>query len=55
MQVVVDAVQINRGIRGPGHREILGSEVIFSEQVVQLELAGVATFTHSSFFGSEGG
>ena len=53
MQVVVNAVQIDRCILGAGHREIFGCEVILSEEVVQLELAGVAGRAHGLLFGRQ--
>ena len=53
MQVVVDPVEVNRSIGRSGRRELFRSEVIFSEQVVQFELAGVSGFSHPSFFGRE--
>ena len=50
VQVIVNAIQINRCVVWPGHSEFFGGEVILSEEIVQLELAGVPGGTHGAFF-----
>lgn len=51
----MDAVEVDRRVFGPRERELLRSEVVFAEEVVQLELAGVALLAHPVFFWRECG
>lgn len=51
MEIIVDAVEVNGGIYRSGHGKGFGSEVVFAEDVAQLELAGVSGGAYLPFFG----